>query len=77
MISGVSDHGIFVELLENKCEGLVSVRTMNDDYYIFEEENFLLKGFNTGKIFKLGQIVKVEVVEANLYRRTIDFKLIN
>jgi ribonuclease R len=75
VISGVTDNGIFVELLENKCEGLVSVRTMNDDYYIFEEENYQLKGFNTGKIYKLGQIVKVEVVEANLYRRMIDFKL--
>ena len=66
-----------MELLDNKCEGLVSVRTMNDDYYIYEEEHFQLKGFNTGKIFKLGQIVKVEVVEANLYRRMIDFKLIS
>jgi DNA-directed RNA polymerase subunit E'/Rpb7 len=73
MISGVTDWGIFVELNENKCEGMVSVRDMKDDYYFFEEENFRYVGRSSGKVFALGDAVWIEVRKADIYKRRLDF----
>jgi VacB/RNase II family 3'-5' exoribonuclease len=75
VISGVIEKGFFVELLDNKCEGLVAAGSIIDDFYLFEEQNYLLKGYNTGRIFKLGQIVKVRIASVDLYKRTIDMTL--
>ena len=76
VITGVTEHGIYVEIIENKCEGMVSMRTMEDDYYLFDEENFMVKGFNNGKIYKLGQVVLIRVSGADIVRRLLDFEMI-
>ena len=73
MISGVTDWGIYVEVQENKCEGMVSVRDMKDDYYFFEEENFRYVGRRTGNIYALGDIVWIEVRKADVLKRRLDF----
>ena len=76
VISGVTNKGIFVELIENKCEGMIPVRTMSNDFFVLDEENFSLTGRHTGKIYQLGDQVMVKIVNASLEKRQIDFKLI-
>jgi ribonuclease R len=75
VISGVTDWGIYVEL-ENKCEGMVSVNTLDDDFYIFDEKNYCLVGRHSHRTFQLGDDVKVEVSKANLEKKQLDFRLI-
>lgn len=75
IISGVTDWGIYVELVENKCEGLVPMRTMDDDFYIFDEENMQIRGRSRGKIFQLGAPIQVLVAKANLEKKQLDFEL--
>ncbi|MGZ5242514.1 MAG: RNB domain-containing ribonuclease [Bacteroidia bacterium] len=77
IISGVTEWGIYVEIIENKCEGMVRLTHMKDDYYSFEEERYLIRGVNTGKTYQLGDLTKVKVVEANLTQRTIDFEFVD
>lgn len=72
VITGVIESGIFVELVENLCEGFVPARTMNDDYYVYEEENYCMKGKDTGQVLRLGDSVVVEIAGTDLKRRTID-----
>lgn len=76
VISGVTDWGIYVEL-ENKCEGMVSVSTLNDDFYIFDEKNYCLVGRHSHRKFQLGDAVKVEIARANLEKKQLDFQLVN
>lgn len=75
VISGVTDWGIYVEL-ENKCEGMVSVNTLDDDFYIFDEKNYCLIGRHAHRKFQLGDQVNVEIVRANLEKKQLDFRLI-
>jgi len=72
IISGVSEFGIFVEIIENKCEGLVSVRDLLNDFYEYDEDNYWLIGRNSGKIYQLGDKVKVEVARTNLAKKQLD-----
>ena len=74
-VSGVSDWGIYVELDDSKCEGLVPVRDLKDDHYVFDEKNFCLIGRRTHKRYTLGDSLKVVVAAVNMERRTIDFAL--
>jgi ribonuclease R len=76
VISGVTEWGIFVELVENKCEGLVSVRDLTDDFYELDEENYCIFGRRTNKRFQLGDTVKVEVYRTNLAKKQLDFRLV-
>jgi ribonuclease R len=76
IISGVTEFGIFVEIIENKCEGLVATRDMLDDFYEYDEDNYCLNGRHTGKTYQLGDPVKVEVLRANLVRKQLDFALV-
>ncbi|HEX3006470.1 MAG TPA: ribonuclease R [Bacteroidales bacterium] len=76
VISGVTEWGIFVELVENKCEGLVSVRDLTDDFYELDEENYCIIGRRSNKRFQLGDAVKVEVYRTNLSKKQLDFRLI-
>jgi ribonuclease R len=76
LISGVSKWGIFVEIIENKCEGMVRLRDMSDDYYYLDEDNYQVIGQNTGKKIKLGDQVKVKIKKADLYRKELDFVMI-
>ena len=74
VISGVTGWGIYVEL-PNTVEGLVSVNSMWDDYYIYDEKAFRLVGESTGKVYCLGQKVTVIVEDADTAARTVDFRL--
>ena len=75
VITGLADWGFYVELEENKCEGLVPARDLSDDYYVYDEANFRLVGRHTGRTFTLGQRVEVVVAQADLARRQLDFAL--
>jgi len=75
VISGVTDWGIFVEL-ENKCEGMVSVSSLDDDFYIFDEKNYCLVGKHSNQKYQLGDEVQVEIIRANLEKKQLDFRLI-
>ena len=77
VISGVSEWGIYVELKENLCEGLVSVRDLRDDHYIYDERNFCLIGRRTHRRYTLGDMLKVTVANVNLDRKTIDFEIVD
>jgi ribonuclease R len=74
-VTGVSAFGLFIELIEHFVEGLVHVSTMADDYYRFVERAHLLKGENTGKVYRLGDKVKVQVVKVDMERRQVDLGL--
>lgn len=76
VISGVTEWGLYVELLENYCEGLVPVRDMNDDFYIFDEDNYCLRGRYSKKIFQLGDEIDIEIIKTNLQKKQITFKLV-
>jgi ribonuclease R len=76
MISGVTDWGIYVEL-NNKIEGMVPIREMDDDFYIFDEKNYLIKGRHTGRIYQLGDSVKVRIWRTNLEKKQLDFLLVS
>ena len=76
VISGVTEWGFYVELDENMCEGLVPVRDLDDDFYVYDEKNFCLIGRSTHTKFTLGDRVKVQVARADLDRKQLDFALI-
>jgi ribonuclease R len=75
VISGVTEWGIYVELNGNKCEGMVHIRELNDDFYMFDEENYRIKGKRRGRTFQLGEPIRVEVWRANLMKKQLDFRL--
>jgi len=75
VISGVTEWGIFVEL-ENKCEGMVSVSSLDDDFYIFDEKNYCLVGRHSNQKYQLGDELMVEVIRANLEKKQLDFRLV-
>ncbi|MDP3434404.1 MAG: ribonuclease R [Bacteroidota bacterium] len=75
IISGVTEWGIFVEL-ENKCEGMVTVSSLADDLYNFDEKNYCLVGRHSHQKFQLGDVVNVEIIRANLEKKQLDFRLV-
>ncbi|MCK9450753.1 MAG: ribonuclease R [Bacteroidales bacterium] len=75
LISGVSKYGIFVELITSKCEGMVRYTDMPGDYYYLDEENFRVIGQEHGKIFRLGDAVKIKVKKVDLLKKQMDFEL--
>ncbi|MBA2303245.1 MAG: ribonuclease R [Acidobacteria bacterium] len=74
-ITGVSAFGLYIELIEHFVEGMVHVSTMADDYYRFLEKSHLLKGENTGKVYRLGDRVTVQVIKVDMERRQVDLGL--
>jgi len=77
IISGVTEWGIYVEIIENQCEGMISVRELDDDFYEYDEENYCLRGRTSGNTYTLGDKVNVEVVKADLQKKQLDYKLVN
>jgi ribonuclease R len=75
VISGVTEWGIYVELNENKCEGLVPTRHLDDDYYIFDEKNYCLHGKRSNRVYRLGDPVTVKIAKTNLAKKQLDFVL--
>ena len=76
VISGVTEWGIFVEIVENKCEGMIRLRDMNDDHYEYNPDEFSVVGKRTGQSYTLGDEVYVKVKNADLVRRHLDFTLL-
>jgi ribonuclease R len=74
-VTGVSAFGLYIELIEHFVEGMVHVSTMADDYYRFVEKAHLLKGENTGKVYRLGDRVTVQVIKVDMERRQVDLGL--
>jgi len=76
VVSGLTDWGIYVEILENKCEGMVSIKSIVDDFYEFNEEEYMIVGRQSGRKFEIGDEVKIEVMNANLSKRQLDYRLV-
>lgn len=76
VISGVTEWGIFVEIIENKCEGLVRIRDIKEDYYLFDEKQYALVGEVTKNVLQLGDEVIVTVKNADLVKKQLDFNFI-
>lgn len=77
VISGVTEWGLYVELDENKCEGLVPIRDLEDDYYEFDEKNYCLIGRRKKVRYQLGDNVTIQVARADLVKKQLDFALID
>ena len=71
IISGVTNFGIFVEVTNTACEGLVKIKDIPGDYYFFDEVNYCLKGTNTGGVYQLGDVVKVKVRRVDIIKELI------
>lgn len=76
VISGVTEWGLYVELNENKCEGMVPIRDLDDDYYEFDEKNYCLRGRRKNRVYSLGDAITIRVARANLEKKQLDFALI-
>lgn len=77
LISGVTEWGLYVEIIENKCEGMVRLRDLDDDFYEFDDTNYCVVGSRTGRRYTLGDAVSVTVYRADLLRKQIDFRLVS
>ena len=75
VISGISEWGIYVELNDSKCEGMVPMRDLDDDYYEFDEKNYCLRGRRDHHVYQLGDAMKVKVARADLEKKQLDFEL--
>ena len=76
VISGVTEWGLYVELNENKCEGMIPMRDLDDDYYEFDEKNYRLRGRRKNHTYSLGDAITVKVARANLEKKQLDFALV-
>lgn len=77
VISGVTEWGLYVELDSNKCEGMVPIRDLTDDYYEFDEKNYCIVGRHTNTRYRLGDKITIQVARANLDRKQIDFAIVD
>jgi ribonuclease R len=76
VISGVTEWGIYVEIVENKCEGMVRIRDIKEDYYTFDEKQYALVGATSNKLLQLGDEVYVKVKNADLVKKQLDFNFL-
>lgn len=76
VISGVTEWGLYVELNENKCEGMIPMRDLDNDYYEFDEKNYCLRGRRKNHTYSLGDAITVKVARANLEKKQLDFALV-
>ena len=76
IISSVTDFGMFVEITNTGCEGLIKIRDIPNDYYFYDDDNYCLEGTNTGKIYQLGDMVKVKVRKVDILKKEIDLTLL-
>jgi len=73
MISGVTEWGMYAEITDNLCEGMISTRTLTDDFYSFDQDNFCLVGKKTGEKFQIGDKIVIEIKNADLVKRQLDY----
>lgn len=76
VISGITEWGLYAEINENKCEGMVPIRDLDDDFYEFDEKNYCLRGRRNKKEYRLGDPITIRVARANLERKQLDFELV-
>ncbi|MSU45105.1 MAG: ribonuclease R [Candidatus Zambryskibacteria bacterium] len=76
-ITGVTEWGIYVEEKETKCEGMIKIRDLGDDFYQLDEKNYTIRGEKTGKKFTLGDSIKFKVVSADMEKRVLDYGIVN
>ena len=77
VVSGISKWGVYAELKESKCEGLIPMRSFDDDFYYIDEENYTLVGLHKGKSLRFGDTIKVRVVAVDMVKRRMDFDLVS
>jgi VacB/RNase II family 3'-5' exoribonuclease len=77
VISGVTERGLYVEILENKCEGMIRTTEIKGDYFYFDVDNHALTGERTKKRYQLGDPLKIKVKKVNLIKRFLDFVIID
>lgn len=75
VISSITEWGIFVEIIENKCEGMISMRNLGNDYFEFDERNYRLVGRHTQKTYNLGDTLRIKIAAANLEKKQLEFEL--
>lgn len=75
VISGVTEWGLYVEILDNKCEGMVRLADIKDDYYRFDAKRFCVKGTRSGQVYRIGDKVKVTIKACHIDKRSVDFEL--
>ena len=75
VISGITDWGIFVEIVENKCEGMIPVRDLKGDFFVYDKDSHSLTGKKTKVKYQLGDAVRVQVKHADLIKKQLDFIL--
>ncbi len=73
VITGVTERGLYVEINENKIEGMIAMRDLDDDYYVYDDKNHNITGQRNKKEFQLGDPIKIQVVKVNMQNRTLDF----
>ncbi|WP_299212901.1 ribonuclease R [uncultured Aquimarina sp.] len=76
VISGVTEWGIYVEIISNKCEGMIRLKDISDDHYVFDQDEYAVIGQNSKKVYQLGDEVYVKVKNADLIKRHLDFTLL-
>ena len=76
VISGITEWGMYVELIENMCEGMVRTKEITDDYYVFDEKEYALVGRETKNMYRLGDTVQISVKRADLDKKHLDFRLV-
>ena len=76
IISGLTGWGIYIELIESKCEGMARLENMKDDYYSFDERDYVIRGARTKQEYHLGDTVEIVVKSADLMKRQLDFRII-
>ena len=76
LISGVSKWGIYAEIEGNKCEGMIPIGSLKDDYYMLDEDNYQVIGRRHGRCYKLGYPVQIRVRKVDLLKKQIDFDLV-
>ncbi len=77
VISGVTEWGMYIEIIENKCEGMIRLRDISDDFYTLDEKNYAIIGQRKKKVYQLGDEVRIKVKSVDLTKKQIDFILIN
>lgn len=75
VVSGVSEWGLFVELEGNQCEGLIRMKSLKDDFYVFNPDNFAIEGKRNGKVYRIGDELTVKIIKADLSKKQLDFEL--
>ena len=76
VISGISTWGIYVEINENKCEGMVYIRYLEDDVYVYDEKNYCIIGRRTQRKYQIGDDIRIKVVKADLIKKYLDFEIV-